>query len=40
MKILNDNSSVVIKCCSKLIDTARGVINEHHMFIVQATINV
>ncbi len=37
MTIVNDDSSVVIKGSFKLIDTARGVIYDHHMFIVQAT---
>ncbi len=35
--IANDNSSVVIKWSSKLIDAARGVIYDRHLFIVQAT---
>jgi hypothetical protein len=37
MTIVNDNSSVIIKWSSKLTDAARGVIYDHHMFIVQAT---
>ncbi len=37
MTIVNDNSSIIIKWGSKLIDTARGVIYNRHMFIVQAT---
>ncbi len=37
MTIINDDSSVIIKWSSKLIDAARGVIYNHHMFIVQAT---
>jgi len=37
MTIVNDDSSVVIKWSSKLIDIARGVIYDRHMFIVQAT---
>ncbi len=32
--IVNDDSSVIIKWSSKLIDAARGVIYDHHMFIV------
>ncbi len=35
--IVNDDSSVVIKWSFKLIDAARGVIYDRHMFIVQAT---
>ncbi len=34
--IVNDNYNVVIKWSSKLIDTARGIIYDHHMFIVQS----
>jgi hypothetical protein len=37
MMIVNDESSVVIKWSFKFIDTARGVIYDRHMFIVQAT---
>ncbi len=37
MMIVNDDSSVVIKWSSKLIDATIGVIYERHMFIVQAT---
>jgi hypothetical protein len=37
MTIVNDNSSVISKWSSKLIDDARGVIYDHHMFIIQAT---
>jgi len=37
MKIINDDSSIIIKWSSKLIDAARGVIYDRHMFIVQAT---
>ncbi len=37
MTIANDDSSFVIKLSFKLIDTARGVIYDCHMFIVQAT---
>ncbi len=37
MTIVNDDPSIVIKWSSKLIDVARGVIYDHHMFIVQAT---
>ncbi len=36
MMIVNDDSSVVIKWSFKLIDAARGVIYDRHMFIVQA----
>ncbi len=36
MMIVNDDSSVIIKWSFKLIDTARGVIYDRHMFIVQA----
>jgi hypothetical protein len=38
MTIVNDDSRVIIKWSSELIDTARGVIYDHHMFIVQATV--
>ncbi len=37
MTIVNDDSSIVIKWGSKLIDTARGIIYDRHMFIVQET---
>ncbi len=37
MTIVNDDSGVIIKWSFKLIDAARGVIYDHHMFIVQAT---
>ncbi len=37
MMNVNDNSSVFIKWSSKLIDTARGIIYDWHMFIEQAT---
>jgi hypothetical protein len=37
MTVVNDDSSVIIKWSSKLTDAARGVIYDHHMFIVQAT---
>ncbi len=37
MTIVNDDSNVIIKWSCKLIDTARGVIYDRHMFIVQAT---
>ncbi len=37
VKIINDNSSVFIKWSFKLIDDARSVIYDCHMFIVQAT---
>ncbi len=36
MTIINDDSSVVIKWSSKFIDTARGVIYDQQMFILQA----
>ncbi len=35
--IVNDDSSGVIKWSFKLIDAARGVIYDRHMFILQAT---
>ncbi len=35
--IVNDDASVVFKWSFKLIDAARGVIYDCHMFIVQAT---
>jgi hypothetical protein len=37
MMIINDDSSVVIKWSFKLIDVARCITYDHHMFIVQAT---
>ncbi len=37
MTIVNENSSVIIKRSFKLIDASRGIIYDHHMFIVQAT---
>ncbi len=37
MTIVDDDSSVIIKWSSKLIDAARGVIYDRHMFIVHAT---
>jgi hypothetical protein len=37
MMIVNDESSVIIKWSSKLIDATRGVIYDRHMFIVQGT---
>jgi hypothetical protein len=37
MTIVDDDSSIVIKWSSKLIDAATGVIYDRHMFIVQAT---
>jgi hypothetical protein len=36
--IVNDDSSIIIKWSSKLIDATRGVIYDHHIFIVQATV--
>jgi hypothetical protein len=38
MTIVNDDSSIVIKWSFKLIDAARGVIYDCHLFIVQPTI--
>ncbi len=35
--IVNDNSSVVSKLETSIIDNARVVIYDHHMFIVLAT---
>ncbi len=35
MMIVNDNSSVIITWSFKIIDAARGVIYDRHMFIVQ-----
>ncbi len=37
MTIVKDDSSIIIKLSFKLIDAARGIIYDHHMFIVQAT---
>jgi hypothetical protein len=37
MTIVNDDSSIVSKWSSKIIDNARVVIYDHHMFRVQAT---
>ncbi len=37
MTIVNDDSSVVSEQSLKLIDDARGVIYDRHMFIIQAT---
>ncbi len=37
MTIVNDDSRVVSKLETSLTDDARGVIYDHHMFIVQAT---
>ncbi len=37
MMIVNDDASIIIKWSFKLIDAARGVIYDPHMFIVQAT---
>ena len=37
MRIVNDDSGVVNKLEASLIDDARVVIYDHHMFIVQAT---
>jgi hypothetical protein len=36
--IVNDDSSIVIKLSFKLLDAARGIIYDHHMFKVQATV--
>jgi len=36
MTIVNDDSSVISKWSSKLIDNARGVIYDHRVFIIQA----
>ncbi len=38
MTIVSEDSSFVIKWSSKLIDAARGVIYDRHMFIAQATV--
>jgi hypothetical protein len=35
--IVNDNSSIVNKLETSVIDDARVIIYDHHMFIVQAT---
>jgi hypothetical protein len=35
--IINDDSSVINKLETSLIDDARVIIYDHHMFIVQAT---
>jgi len=40
MTIVNDDSSIVIKWSFKLIDSARGVIYDRHMFTVQATAQI
>jgi hypothetical protein len=40
MTIVNDDSSIIIKRSFKLIDTAKGVIYDCHMFIVQAADDV
>ncbi len=37
MTIVNDNARVVNKLEASLIDDARVIIYDHHMFIVQAT---
>ncbi len=37
MTIVNDNSGIIIKWSIKVIDAARGIIFDCHMFIVQAT---
>ncbi len=37
MTIVNDNSSIISKWSSKLIDDARVIIYDRHMFIVEAT---
>ncbi len=37
MMIVNDDSSVVSEQSFELIDDARGVIYDRHMFIIQAT---
>ncbi len=37
MTIVNDDSSIISKWSSKLIDDAKGVIYNHCMFIIQAT---
>ena len=40
MTIVNDDSSVVNKLETSLTDNARGIIYDHHMFIVQAPVGV
>ncbi len=40
MTIVNDDSSIVIKWSSKLIDAAWGVIYDRHMFIVKKATGV
>jgi hypothetical protein len=35
--IINDNSSIISKWSSKVIDDARGIIYDRQMFIIQAT---
>jgi hypothetical protein len=37
MMIINDNSRVINKLETSLTDDARVIINDRHMFIVQAT---
>jgi hypothetical protein len=37
MTIVNEDSNIIIKWSSKLIDAARCVIYDPHMFIIQAT---
>jgi hypothetical protein len=37
MTIINDNSNIISEQSFKLIDNARGVIYDHHMFLIQAT---
>jgi len=36
--IVKDDSSVIINSSFKLIDASIGVIYDHHMFILQATV--
>jgi hypothetical protein len=38
MTIVNDDSRVVNKLEASLTDDARAIIYDHHMFIVQATV--
>ncbi len=38
MTIVNEDSSIVIERSFKLIDAARGIIYDRHMFIVGATV--
>jgi len=38
MMIVNDDSSVISEQSLQLIDKARGVIYDHRMFIIQATV--